>query len=158
MTKKVLVPLLAFLLGASLLSGCATNKSEPKQEKPATETKQSTTQTQPEQQPAKKITISLTGAKNGCNDCHAPGKVIKTKDGKEKDVSLAGETKLIPNHPEIDKNALIADCMNCHKLSPEKREKFVNKIHDVHMNSEAFTVKYKQTCSGCHDMSKVKGL
>jgi len=154
--------LLVLLLALGLLAGCGAKPVEKAgEEKPAAtaenkEAKPAEEAQKPVEEKKEPMVIALTGAKNGCSDCHAPGKKVKLPDGKEKDVSLAGESKLIPNHPEVADKATLKDCFVCHKMSPEKRDKFVTKLHDVHMNSKIFTGQYKQTCSGCHDMKNIK--
>jgi cytochrome c peroxidase len=102
-----------------------------------------------------RVIVDLIQQKNGCADCHKG--MIKTPDGKEKDISLAGEVKIIPRHPQVDVKATIKDCMKCHGAG-ERRIRFINGIHDVHLNSPIYVGEFKQTCSGCHDMKHIKGL
>jgi hypothetical protein len=93
--------------------------------------------------------------KNGCADCHKG--IVKTLDGKEKDITLAGEVKNISGHPPVDRKATIKGCMKCHGAG-ERRIRFINRIHDVHLNSPIYVGEFKQTCSGCHNMKRIKGL
>ena len=102
-----------------------------------------------------RIIVNLSGQKNGCADCHKGS--IKTPDGKDKDITLAGEVKNIPKHPELDVKATIKDCMKCHGAG-ERKTQLINTLHDVHLNSPIYVGEFKQTCSGCHDMKHVKGL
>ena len=103
----------------------------------------------------KRVVVDLTQQKNGCTDCHQ-GKTI-TPDDKEKDITLAGEVKNIPNHPKVDVKSTYKDCIACHKKVPGKT-RFVNKLHDVHLNSEIYVGKFKQSCGGCHNMKYIKGM
>ena len=102
-----------------------------------------------------RIIVDLSQQRNGCADCHQG--TIKTPDGKEKDISLAGELNNIPKHPQVDAKATLTVCMKCHGAG-ERRIRFINGIHDVHLNSEIYVGEFKQTCSGCHDMKHIKGL
>ena len=101
-----------------------------------------------------RVVIEVTQQKNGCADCHK-GK-IQTPDGKEKDITLAGEVRNIPRHPQMDDKATLKVCMKCHGAG-EQRIRFINKLHDVHLNSVIYVGEFKQTCSGCHDMRHMKG-
>ena len=102
-----------------------------------------------------RIIVDLGGQKNGCADCHQG--TIKTPDGKDKDITLAGEVKNIPKHPELDVKATIKDCMKCHGAG-ERKAQLINILHDAHLNSPIYVGEFKQTCSGCHDMKHIKGL
>jgi len=102
-----------------------------------------------------RVIVDLTHQRNGCADCHQG--TVKTPDGKEKDISLAGEVKNIPQHPLVDARATLTVCMKCHGAG-ERRIRFINGIHDVHLNSPIYVGEFKQTCSGCHDMKHIKGL
>jgi hypothetical protein len=102
-----------------------------------------------------RVIVDLTQHKDGCVDCHKG--TIKTPDGKEKDISLAGEVKIISKHPQLDVKATIKDCMKCHG-SGERKTRLINTLHDVHLNSPIYVGEFKQTCSGCHDMKHIKGL
>ena len=102
-----------------------------------------------------RVIVDIKQQKNGCADCHKG--TIKTPDGKEKDITLAGEVKNIPKHPQLDVNANIKNCMKCHRAG-EQRTRFVNILHDIHLNSQIYVGEFKQTCSGCHDMKHIKGL
>jgi hypothetical protein len=102
-----------------------------------------------------RVIVDLIQQKNGCADCHKGA--IKTPDGKEKDITLAGEVRTIPGHPQVDVKVTIKDCMKCHGAG-ERRIRFINGIHDVHLNSPIYVGEFKQTCNGCHDMKHLKGL
>lgn len=101
-----------------------------------------------------RITVDLTNQKNGCLDCHV-GKTT-TPDGKQKDISLAGETKTIPRHPAVPPKSTFKDCVSCHNQGAEKIM-FVNRLHEVHLNSEIYAGKFRQSCAGCHNMKVIKG-
>ncbi|HEX3032713.1 MAG TPA: hypothetical protein VHS59_10800 [Bacillota bacterium] len=150
--NKSLYVLLGALLAALVMTGCSSKTAETPQETPKT-TEQAAVPT-----PAAKerVVVDIKNQKNGCADCHAPGKTIKTSDGKTIDASLSGEVKNISGHPPVSASATVKDCLACHNLSQGSKEAIANKLHDVHLNSEVFTVSYKQTCSACHDMKTIK--
>ena len=113
------------------------------------------TASEPPKGSKERVIVDLRQQKNGCADCHKG--TIKTPDGKEKDITLAGEVKIIPRHPQVDVKATIKDCMKCHGAG-ERKTRLINILHDVHLNSKIYVGEFKQTCSGCHDMKHIKGL
>lgn len=151
MSKKIYLLLVA-LLTVLVVSGCASKSTQT----PPTTPKPAEQAATPAPTAKAKVVVDIKNQKNGCADCHAPGKTIKKADGTTVDVSLAGEVKNISGHPPVDANATVKTCLDCHNTSPQKKEAIANKLHDVHLNSEAFTVTYKQTCSACHDMKTIK--
>jgi hypothetical protein len=110
---------------------------------------------EPKKENKERVIVDLVQQKNGCADCHQ-GK-MKTPDGKEKDLTLASELKNLPKHPQLAADATIKTCLPCHKEGV-RRTTFINKLHDIHMNSPIYIGMFKQTCSGCHDMKHIKGL
>jgi hypothetical protein len=102
-----------------------------------------------------RVIVDLIQQRNGCNDCHKG--TVKTPDGKEKDVSLAAEARNIPKHPRLDVNATLKECMKCHETG-ERKARFINTLHDIHLNSLIYVGEFKQTCSGCHNMKYIKGM
>ena len=102
-----------------------------------------------------RVVVDLIQQKNGCADCHQGS--IKTPDGKEKDITLAGEVKNISRHPRLDAKATIQACVKCHGAG-EQRTRFINSLHGIHLNSPIYVREFKQTCSGCHDMRHIKGM
>jgi hypothetical protein len=110
---------------------------------------------EPKKEIKERVVVDLVQQKNGCADCHQG--TMKTPDGKEKDLTLAGEVRNLPKHPQLAANATIKTCLTCHKEG-ERRTTFINKLHDIHLNSPIYVGEFKQTCSGCHNMKYVKGL
>lgn len=102
-----------------------------------------------------RVIVDLTQQRNGCADCHQG--TVKTPDGKEKDVRLAAEAKNIPKHPPVDVKSTVKDCLKCHGAG-ERKARFINTLHDVHLNSPIYVGEFKQTCSGCHNMKYIKGM
>lgn len=151
MNKKLYLLMVA-LMTVSLAAGCSSKSTQTPQ---PTQTSTGQTAT-PAPAATAKVVVDIKNQKNGCADCHAPGSTVKKPDGTTIDTSLSAEVKNLSGHPPVDANATVKVCLDCHNKSPEKKQAIANKLHDVHLNSKPFTVTYKQTCSGCHDMKTIK--
>lgn len=151
--RRFLMLIIIILVGIGLISGCTTaskkkveNKVEQAENtvKKAAET--TTTDTRTLFNYAK-----ASPQKNGCTSCHTGKKVIN---GKEVDISLAGETKVVKTsnggaHPDVAPGTTLKQCVACHKTL-KVYDKFVNAVHKVHSQSKVFRPKYKADCTSCH--------
>lgn len=168
--RKTLIVFFVFLVSIGLISGCATDSKKKVEEKvkqaenTVDKTVDKTNQAVTNDTRTLFVYAKESPQKDGCVSCHTGKKVIN---GKEVDISLAGETKVIKTsnggaHPDVAPGTTLKQCYACHKTL-KVNEKFRNKIHQAHTQSKVFRPKYKADCVSCHAIKDngeiyIKGL